>query len=50
MEEIGPFKERFEKFRNDEAYLNKVFEDGASKARKVAKEVLERVMKVVGLK
>jgi len=50
MDEIGPFKERFEAFRADEAKLDKIFEDGAVKARKVANVVLDRVKIAVGLK
>jgi tryptophanyl-tRNA synthetase len=50
MEEIGPFQERFKKFRSDEANLEKIFADGAVKAREAAKPVLARVMKAVGLR
>ncbi len=50
MEEIGPFQEKFNKYRSDEANLEKLFSDGALKARKEAKVVLDRVMKAVGLR
>ena len=50
MAEIGPFQERFYKFRADKANLDKIFADGAEKARVIARDVLDRVMKVVGLR
>jgi len=50
IEEIKPFQERFNTFRANEANLDKIFEQGAEKARKAASIVLERVEKAVGLK
>lgn len=50
MDELGPFQQRFNAFRNDEKALEDLFSQGALKAREAAKPVLERVMKAVGLR
>ncbi len=50
MEEIGPFQERFNKYRADEKGLEDIFAQGAIEARKAAKPLLEKVMKAVGLR
>jgi len=50
MDEIKPFQERFYAFRSNEPNLDKIFEQGAAEAKKVATVVLDRVKKAVGLK
>ena len=50
LEELLPFKAKFEEYRKNETYLNEIFASGAKKASKVAQPVLERIMKVVGLR
>lgn len=47
---IAPIRERSEEIRNDEAYLRKVMELGAEKARTSARETMEKVRLVMGLK
>lgn len=50
INEMNPFMEKFKKFRSDKDYLNKVLNDGAARASALAKVVLDRVKKAVGLK
>lgn len=50
MAELSPFQEKFKKYRADEAGLEKIFADGALKARETAKPILERVEKAVGIR
>lgn len=50
MDELKPFQDRFNAYRQDEKNLNRIFANGADKARVIAKNVLDRVMKVVGLR
>lgn len=47
---IAPIRERSEAIRNDETYLRKVMELGAEKARASARETMEKVRLVMGLK
>lgn len=47
---IAPIRERSEEIRNDEAYLRKVMELGAEKARTSARVTMEKVRLVMGLK
>lgn len=47
---IAPIRERSEEIRNDETYLRKVMELGAEKARTSARETMEKVRLVMGLK
>lgn len=46
---IGPVREKAEAIRNDAAYLKKVMEQGAEKARKSAKATMELVREAIGL-
>lgn len=50
LDELIPFKEKFNTYRQNKALLDQIFKDGASKARKIADKVLDRIMKVVGLR
>lgn len=50
LEELLPFKERFEKYRANKQYLDDIFAQGALKARKIADPFLDRIMKAVGLR
>ncbi|WNN44656.1 MULTISPECIES: tryptophan--tRNA ligase [Winslowiella] len=45
---LTELQERYYSFRNDEAYLNQVMRDGASKARAHAQETLKKVYEAVG--
>jgi tryptophanyl-tRNA synthetase len=47
--ELGPRRERFEALRADEAGLDRVLEEGAEKARAVARRTLARVRSAVGI-
>ncbi|MEJ2413819.1 MAG: tryptophan--tRNA ligase [Sulfurimonas sp.] len=44
-----PYRERREYFQNNQDEVRKILEDGASKARKVASEVIEKVRTVTGI-
>ena len=46
---IAPIREKAEAIRNDPAYLKKVMEQGAEKARKSAKATMELVREAIGL-
>ncbi len=46
---LKPMRERFTEFRADEAALERILEEGASKARAIAYPVLDRVRAGVGL-
>ncbi len=50
IEELSPFISKFKEYRSNESYLNSVLQEGARKAQEIAKQVLDRVKKVVGLK
>ena len=50
IEELSPFISKFKEYRSNESYLNSVLQEGACKAQEIAKQVLDRVKKVVGLK
>lgn len=47
---IAPIREKTEAIRNDEAYLRRVMEMGAEKARQSAKTTMEKVRAHMGLK
>jgi tryptophanyl-tRNA synthetase len=49
VEELKPFQEKYKKIRADKAYLNKVMQDGAEKARRNSIKILRKVYKKVGL-
>ncbi|WP_428739737.1 tryptophan--tRNA ligase [Sulfurimonas sp.] len=44
-----PYRERREYFQNNQDEVRKILEDGASKARRVASEVIEKVRTVTGI-
>jgi tryptophanyl-tRNA synthetase len=46
---VRPIREKTEAIRNDDAYLAKVMEEGAAKARKSAMQTMELVKSVMGL-
>ena len=46
---IAPIRERAESIRNDEQYLKKIMEQGATKARKSAQSTMELVKTAMGL-
>lgn len=46
---ISPIREKAESIRNDQAYLKKVMEEGAEKARSSARATMERVREAIGL-
>lgn len=48
IEELRPIQERMSQFKNDKAYLEKCYREGAEKASYVAKRTLSKVMKKVG--
>ncbi|GKX64584.1 tryptophan--tRNA ligase [Pragia fontium] len=45
---LTELQERYHRFRNDEAFLQQVMRDGATKARARAKETLDKVNQAVG--
>ncbi|MCA1179291.1 MULTISPECIES: tryptophan--tRNA ligase [unclassified Pantoea] len=45
---LTELQERYHRFRNDEAFLNQVMRDGATKARAQAQETLKKVYEAVG--
>jgi tryptophanyl-tRNA synthetase len=47
---IAPIREKAQSIRNDEAYLKKVVEQGAEKARESARKTIEQARQLVGLK
>jgi tryptophanyl-tRNA synthetase len=46
---VGPIREKSAAIRNDEAYLRRIMEMGAEKARKSASATMEKVREVIGL-
>lgn len=48
-QQLGPFREKYYKLREDEKTMVKILKDGAQRARKVAREVMERVRSKVGI-
>ncbi len=48
IEELRPIQERMAQFKNDKAYLEKCYREGAEKASYVARKTLSKVMKKVG--
>jgi tryptophanyl-tRNA synthetase len=46
---VGPIREKSASIRNDEAYLRRIMEMGAEKARKSASATMEKVREVIGL-
>ncbi len=50
LEYFAPYRQRREELENDHAYLRKVLDDGAERARKIARETLDRVREAVGLR
>ncbi len=48
IEELTPFKERYEKIKNEKIYLD-VLREGAKKAKIIANRTLKRAQKAVGL-
>ncbi len=49
-EELAPIQEKRAKFEADSEYVNKVIEDGAQKAREIARETIDDVRFKMGLK
>ncbi|HBD05789.1 MAG TPA: tryptophan--tRNA ligase [Firmicutes bacterium] len=49
LNELLPFKAKYEEYRSNMDYLNSVLLDGAERARKIAEVVLKRVRSTVGL-
>jgi tryptophanyl-tRNA synthetase len=47
--ELAPKRERFEALRRDEAGLDRVLEEGAQKARVIARRTMDRVRAAVGI-
>ncbi|MDQ3033690.1 MAG: tryptophan--tRNA ligase [Myxococcota bacterium] len=47
--ELAPKRERFEALRADEAALDRILEDGAERARVIARRTIERVRAAVGI-
>ncbi|UJR86759.1 tryptophan--tRNA ligase [Sandaracinus amylolyticus] len=47
--ELGPFRERFEALRGDEAALDRTLEEGAERARTIARRTVARVRAAVGI-
>lgn len=47
--ELGPRREVYEAFRNDEARLDALLEEGADKARTIARATVARVRQAVGI-
>lgn len=45
---LSELQERYNRYRNDEAFLNQVMRDGAAKARAHAQETLKKVYEAVG--
>ena len=45
---LTELQERYHRFRNDEAFLNQVMRDGATKAHAQAQETLKKVYEAVG--
>ena len=45
---LTELQERYHRFRNDEAFLNQVMRDGATKARAQAQDTLKKVYEAVG--
>jgi len=50
FEELGPLQERRKELENNPGYVNKVIEEGAQKARLVARETITEVRVKMGLK
>ena len=48
IEELRPIQERMAQYRNDKAYLEQCYREGAEKAGYVARKTLSKVMKKVG--
>lgn len=49
FQELEPIQERRKKFEENPALVDKILEEGANKARKVARETLEETKKAMGL-
>ncbi|AKF09787.1 tryptophan--tRNA ligase [Sandaracinus amylolyticus] len=47
--ELGPFRERFDALRADEAALDRTLEEGAERARAIARRTVARVRAAVGI-
>lgn len=47
--ELGPKRERFEALRADEAALDRILEEGAEKARVIARRTVARVRQAIGI-
>ncbi len=50
LEYFKPYRERRAELENDHAYLRKVLDDGAQRARAIARETLNKVREAVGLR
>lgn len=50
IEKLAPVRSEFEKLREDEAYLEKVLQTGAEKAKTLAAPVYQEVRRLVGLR
>jgi tryptophanyl-tRNA synthetase len=46
---IAPIREKAQSIRSDEAYLKKIIEQGAERARESARKTIEQTRKLVGL-
>ena len=49
FQELEPIQGRRKKFEENPALVDKILEEGANKARKVARETLEETKKAMGL-
>lgn len=49
IREIGPIRDKIKKLKEDKEYIEKMMKIGADKARKIARETLDKVYKKVGL-
>jgi len=47
---LAPIQARFQEIHADPAYLDRVLDEGADKAKAVASQTLHRVMELVGLR
>ncbi len=48
-EELAPIRERYQALRSDEAKLDKILEQGAERARVIARATMERVRDAIGI-
>jgi len=47
--ELGPMRERYQALRSDEAKLDQILEEGAARARTIARATMERVRDAIGI-